>query len=79
MDENTIKEFLRDKSIVIYATESFVREPEEDDTEDIDEEDELVSYLVPIAEKRLDFRYHKEIGAKVEELSQKFQFRSNSH
>jgi len=67
MDENTIKEFLRDKSIVIYATESFVREPEEDDTEDIDEEDELVSYLVPIAEKRLDFRYHKEIGAKVEE------------
>ena len=57
-----------DKSVIIYATESFVREAEDlEEGEAIDESNEIVTYLVPIAEKRLDYSIHKVVEAIVEE------------
>ena len=50
---------------MVFATESFVDE----DTTTETNKNELVSFMVPIAEKRLDFKYHKEIIVQVEELT----------
>ena len=63
MSEDVIREYLKNKSIVVFATESFVKE----DGEQEPNQNEVQSYLVPIAEKRLDFRYHKNIVAQIEE------------
>ena len=63
MSEALIREYLKNKSIVVFATESFVKE----DGEQEPNQNEVQSYLVPIAEKRLDFRYHKNIVAQIEE------------
>ena len=63
MSEAVIREYLKNKSIVVFATESFVKE----DGEQEPNQNEVVSYMVPIAEKRLDFRYHKNIVAQIEE------------
>lgn len=62
--ENEIRKYLENKTIVVFATESFVKE----DTNAETNKNELVSFMVPIAEKRLDFKYHKEIIVQVEEL-----------
>ena len=55
--EEEIREYLKTKTLVIFATTSFVDE----ETEAEINENKVISYMVPIAEKRLDFRYHKEI------------------
>ena len=64
MSEDDIREYLKNKSIVLYATESFLRE---DEANTVTNKNTVVSYLVPIVEKRLDFRYHKNIVAQIEE------------
>ena len=61
MSEEEIRKYMEDKSIVVYATESFIDE----DSDALNKT--LVSYLVPIARKRLDYRYHKNVGAQIEE------------
>jgi hypothetical protein len=43
-------------TLVVLATKSFVKEEGQEPNKN-----ELVSYLVPLAEKRLDYRYHKEV------------------
>ena len=48
-----------DKTIVVYASQSFVKEAEEN------EKNELVTFLEPVAEKRLDFKYHKRMEAVI--------------
>ena len=53
-----IREYLQDKTIVVYATQSFVRE-----STDSDKGNEIVNYLEPLVEKRLDFKYHKSVEA----------------
>ena len=63
MSEDVIRDYLKNKSIVVFATESFVKE----DGEQEPNQNEVQSYMVPIAEKRLDFRYHKNIVAQIEE------------
>ena len=64
MSEDDIREYLKNKSIVLYATESFLRE---DEANTVTNKNTVVSYLVPIVEKRLDFRYHKNIVTQIEE------------
>ena len=64
MSEDVIREYLKDKSIVVYATETFLQE---DDADTVANNNTFVRKLVPIAEKRLDFRYHKNIVAQIEE------------
>ena len=48
-----IREYLKDKTVVVYSTQSFVEENLESG------KNELVHYLEPVAEKRLDFKFHK--------------------
>ena len=57
-----MRKYMEDKSIVVYATESFVEDPPSNPHNVT-----FVSYLVPIARKRLDYRYHKNVGAQIEE------------
>lgn len=52
---------MKNKSIVVYASKSFVREDTDDGSE------RLVTYLEPVAVKRLDFKYHKSIEAVVQQ------------
>ena len=54
-----IRDYLKDKTIVVYATQSFVREDEENAT------NEVITILEPVAEKRLDFKYHKRMEAVI--------------
>ena len=54
-----IREYLKDKTIVVYTTQSYVKDAGEDGIE----EAELVQFLEPLAEKRLDFKYHKSMEA----------------
>ena len=61
---------MKNKSIVVFATESFVKEEDQEPNNN-----EVQHYMVPIAEKRLDFRYHKNIGAQIEE--QEFEIQDN--
>lgn len=61
--EEDIRKYLKNKSLVVFKTESFVKEDGEHEVN----QNELVEYLAPLAEKRLDFRYHKEIYASIEE------------
>ena len=59
--EVEIKEYLKDKSIVVFTTESFVDEDNEYEVN----QNGLISYLVPIAEKKLDFKFHKELSTQI--------------
>lgn len=43
----------------MYTTQSYVKDAGEDGSE----EAELVQFLEPLAEKRLDFKYHKSMEA----------------
>lgn len=56
-----IRDYLQDKTIVVYATQSFVKEADFETTD----KSELVQYLEPLAEKRLDFKYHKKMEAVI--------------
>ena len=49
--------------IVIYVSESYVAQ--EDQTPN---ENELITYLTPIIEKRLDYRTSKSVRARVQEI-----------
>ena len=62
--EEEIRDYLKNKSIVVLASESFVIEGDPDQKTN---QNEVQSYMVPIAEKRLDFRYHKNIVVQIEE------------
>ena len=44
---------------MVYATQSFVREDEENAKNDV------ITVLEPVAEKRLDFKYHKRMEAVI--------------
>lgn len=44
----------------MFASSSFVKENEEQDR------NELVTFLQPVAEKRLDFKYHKHMEAVIQ-------------
>lgn len=48
---------MQDKTIVVYASKSYVKEGTEAS------QNELVTFLEPVAEKRLDFKYHKRMEA----------------
>lgn len=61
--EENIREYLKNKSIVVFATESFVKEEFKKTNQN-----EVYSNLAPLAEKRLDFRFHKNIGVQFEEI-----------
>ena len=61
--EDEIREYLSNKSIVVFASDSFVDE----DNDYGQNQNEVVSFMVPIAEKRLDFRQHKHVIVQVEE------------
>lgn len=54
-----IREYLQDKSIVVYSSRSFVKEDSESG------KNELVTFLEPVADKRLDFKYHKRVEAVI--------------
>ena len=60
--EDEIREYLKDKTLVVYAAESFVEEEDQEVNNS-----NTVSYMVPVAEKRLDFKYHKTVDVQVEE------------
>ena len=53
-----ISEYLYGKTLVVFATQSYVPS----------EESEPVSYLVPIVEKRLDSSLAKSVNAVVQEF-----------
>ena len=57
-----IREYLRDKTIVVFATESYV----EDEVIEANNR-KVISSLTPIIEKRLDFASHKEVKIEVVE------------
>ena len=57
-----MKEFMSNKSLIVYASKSFV-----EDEVKTPNENALISYLVPLVEKRLDLRYHKDVWASIEE------------
>ena len=61
--ENLFLDYFLDKTIVVFATESFIKEEDQEPNKN-----EVQSYMVPIAEKRLDYRAHKNIGAQIEEI-----------
>jgi len=52
-----IRDYLKDKTVIVYSTQSFVEENLESG------KNELVHYLEPVAEKRLDFKFHKRMEA----------------
>ena len=52
-----IRDYLKDKTVIVYSTQSFVEENLESGR------NELVHYLEPVAEKRLDFKFHKRMEA----------------
>ena len=61
--EQLFLDYFLDKTIVVFSTESFVKEENQEPNQN-----EVQSYMVPVAEKRLDYRAHKNIGAQVEEI-----------
>lgn len=56
-----IREYLKNKTIIVFATQSFIKES----SKEADISNELITYLEPVAEKRLDFKYHKRIDAVI--------------
>ena len=60
--DEIIKEYMSNKSLIVYASKSFV-----EDEVKTPNDNALVLYLAPLVEKRLDFRYHKDVWAKIEE------------
>lgn len=55
-----IRDYLQDKSIVVYSARSFVKEDQEKGS------NELITFLEPVADKRLDFKYHKRVEAVIQ-------------
>ena len=55
-----IRDYLKDKTIVVFSSQSFVKENE------LNDRNELVTSLEPVAEKRLDFKYHKRMEAVIQ-------------
>lgn len=58
-----IREYLKNKTIIVFATQSFLK----DASSESNMSNELVTYLEPVAEKRLDFKYHKRIDAVIQQ------------
>ena len=54
-NDEDIKKYLKDKSIVIFTTESFIDE----ETVVKANENEVTTYIKELAEIQLDFKYHK--------------------
>ena len=59
-----IRAYMLDKRIVVYTAQSFLSEESKSPNEN-----ELVTYLTPILEKRLDFRLHKSVNAVMQEVA----------
>ena len=60
--EDEIRDYLKDKSLVIFATSSYI------ETEVVEENNrEVITSLSPIITKRLDYTYHKVMEVEVEE------------
>ena len=70
-NDEDIKKYLKDKSIVIFTTESFIDE----ETVVKANENEVTTYIKELAEIQLDFKYHKQIYATVEETNYEIQDR----
>ena len=55
-----MREYMTDKTIVVYAEASYVSRTDQEPNEN-----ELVTYLTPIVEKRLDYRLSKIVNTVV--------------
>ncbi len=60
--EDEIRKYMSNKSIVVLVSESYI-----DDTIEELNNRKVNSILTTLIEKRLDFRYHKNVLAKIEE------------
>ena len=58
--DDEIREYLNDKVVVVYVAQSYVAQEDQEPNNN-----ELITSLTPIVEKRLDFRLHKYVNALI--------------
>ena len=62
-DDQTIQEFLSGKTLVVYALQTEIKSPN-----DNDDSGETMSYLAPIVEKQFDLNLAKSVNIEVQEV-----------